>query len=220
MISCYHLTVPGAERTGPILDDVSFEIEEGEWVEFVGPSAAGKSVLYSVLALETRPTDGRLVVAGRNLSRVDGEGLVELRREFGSCRQSPELLDDRTVVENLVVPLVVRGKTTQASSAADRLLERADLAHLRETRVAELSDGHRRIVAILRALMGRPRAVFIDGGFEVLSDSLLESAKAAVHRSHDQGSAIVLFGRRCTEAAPADRAIYRLDGGSLEEGKA
>ena len=210
MINCYHLTVPGTERTGPLLDDVSFEIDEGEWVEFVGPSGSGKSLLHSVLALESKPTDGRLVIAGRNLARLDGRGLVELRREFGSCRQTEQLLEPRTVVENLVVPLVVRGKTTQASSTADRLLERAGLEQLRDVPVAELSAGHRRMVALLRAVMGRPRAILVDGGFEGLGDDLREAAKAAVHRSHDQGSAVVLFGRQASEDAPTDRTLHRL----------
>ncbi|MFB6371840.1 MAG: ATP-binding cassette domain-containing protein [Bradymonadaceae bacterium] len=218
MISCYDLTIPGAEATGPLLEEVSFEIGDAEWVEFVGPSGAGKSILYAVLALEARPSEGRLVVAGRNLSRVDESGLVELRREFGSCRQSPDLLESRTVVENLVVPLVVRGKTTQASSAADRVLERVDLAEMRDVPVARLSTGHRRAVALLRATMGRPRAIVIDGTLEGLDHKLFEAARAALHRSHDQGSAIVLFGREPSENAPVDRCVYRLEGGTLDEG--
>jgi len=217
MISCYQLTIPGTDSTGPLLDDVSFEIDDGEWVEFLGPSAAGKTLLYSVLALETKPTDGRLVIAGRNLDRLDGRGLVELRRELGSCRQEVELLESRTVVENLVVPLVVRGKTTRASSAADRVLERADLEDLRDIRVAELSAGHRRAVAILRAVMGRPRAILVDGALERLGGALYEAVNAAIHRSYDQGSAVLLFGRHSTDDGPSERRLYRLDGGRLEE---
>lgn len=215
MISCYQLTVPGTERAGPLFDDVSFEIEEGEWVEFVGPAASGKTALYAILSLEARPRDGRLVIAGRNLARLDGAGLVELRREMGTCREDVELLEDRSVVENLVVPLVVRGKASRASDAAERLIDRAGIESLRDVPVGELSSGERRLVGLLRAVIGRPRAVLVDGGLDILDGQLLEAAVEALHRSHEQGSAVYLFGRQPTERAPADRRLYHLDRGTL-----
>lgn len=215
MISCYQLTVPGTERNGPLFEDVSFEIDEGEWVEFVGPAASGKTALYAVLALEARPREGRLVVAGRNLARLDESGLVELRREIGTCREDVELLEDRSVVENLVVPLVVRGKSSRASDAAERLLDRAGIASLRDVSVGELSSGERRLVGVLRAVIGRPRLILIDGGVGRLDGRLLEAALEALHRSHEQGSAVYLFGRRPTDRAPGERRLYQLDRGTL-----
>lgn len=215
MISCYQLTVPGTERSGPLFEEVSFEIDEGEWVEFVGPAASGKSALYAVLALEARPLDGRLVIAGRNLDRLDKLGLMELRRKLGTCREDVELLEDRSVVENLVVPLVVRGKASRASDAADRLLDRAGIASLRDIPVNELSAGERRLIGILRAVIGRPRAVLIDGGLGLLDDKLLEASVEALHRSHEQGSAVYLFGRQPAQRAPDARKLYHLDRGTL-----
>jgi ABC-type lipoprotein export system ATPase subunit len=215
MISCYQLTVPGTERTGPLFEDVSFEVEEGEWVEFVGPAASGKTALYRVLGLEARPLGGRLVIGGRNLARLDEAGLVELRREMGTCREDVELLEDRSVIENLVVPLVVRGKASRASDAADRLLDRAGIASLRDIPVGELSAGERRLVGLLRAAIGRPRAILIDGGLGRLDGQLLEAATEALVRSHQQGSAVYLFGRHPTERAPEDRRLLYLDRGTL-----
>ncbi len=219
MISCYQLTVPGTERSGPVFDEVSFEIDEGEWVEFVGPSGAGKSVLYAILALEARPDQGRLVVAGRNLSRLDERGLVELRREIGSCRETVDLLNRRTVVENLVVPLVVRDKAVRAMDAAKRLLDRANLADLRDAAAAGLARGERRLVGVLRATIGRPRAILVDGGLEGLEGEQFEAAAEALRRSHEQGSAVYLFSRNPTECAPDERTVFRLGGATVQRGE-
>ena len=216
MISCYHLTIDGPDEGRPLLDDVSFELEDGDWVEFVGPTGAGKSLLFSVLTLENRPTEGRLVVGGRNLERLDRTGFAELRRDIGSCRQAPELLEERNVIENLVVPLLVRGETRRAAEVGERLLESCRLAALREAPVGRLSDGERHLVGLLRAVIGTPRLVAVDGGLDALSGDALESARQALTDSYESGSSIVLFGRSASGIAPDGATLFEVEAGRVD----
>lgn len=216
MISCYHLTVPDPHGDTPIFDDVGFEVDDGEWVEIVGPSGAGKSLLYAILALERRPRRGKVVVAGRNLDRMDRAGLAALRQDLGTCRQRVALLEERTVIENLVLPLVVRGETNRAAQVAERLLETVGWSHLRDRPAGSLSVGRQRAVGILRAVIGAPRIVAVDGSLDTLQKPERDASLRLLRDAHARGSAILLFGQNSTGVSDKETTEFRLEGGELK----
>ncbi len=214
MISCYHLTVshPGRER--PLLDDASIEIDKGAFVEIVGPSGAGKSVLFSLLSLRRAPTGARCIIAGRNLDRLGEAGLAELRRGVGSCAQRPDLLEERSVLENLILPLVARGEHDGALDRVNDLIEGSRLEALCDVPAAGLSDSEVKLAGIYRALVGSPELVLIDGGVEGLAD-LAEDALSALRRAYDIGSTIVLTSRELSPLDDVRTAALRLSDGKL-----
>lgn len=215
MISCYHLTVPDRHGGDPIFDDVGFEVGDGEWVEFVGPSGSGKSLLFAILGLERRPTNGKVVVAGRNLDRMDDSGLASLRQDLGTCRQQVALLGERTVIENLVLPLVVRGETNRAAQVAERLLETVGWSDWRDRPAGSLSAGRQRAVGILRAVIGAPRIVAVDGSLDSLPKPERRASLRLLRDAHARGSAILLFGRKPTGVSDVEATEYRLGDGAV-----
>lgn len=217
IISCFHLDLSDVTRRRKALDDVSIEVERGSWTEIVGPAGGGKTLLFSVLSLRAAaPRGTKLVVGGRNLDKLHVSEIADMRRLMGSACADPIMLDDRTVIENLVVPFVVRGEPRVALEAAEQLLEACELSGLRDVPLCELSHQERIAVGVLRSLVGRPSAILIDAALDALEQRLLKPIMGELKQCHLQGSAVVLFGREYSENARRGRR-YRLDLGVLSE---
>lgn len=215
MISCFHLTVPHPQRQRPLLDDVSVEVEKGEFVEVVGPAGAGKSVLFSLLSLRAKAAHGKCIIGGRNLERLDERGLAELRCKIGSCAQRPEFLEGRSVLENLILPLVARSQPDGALEKIEDLIADTRLEALAKMPAKGLSDAERRLTAIFRALVGRPSLILIDGGLEGLGE-LRADARAALNTAFEAGATIVLTGRERSSFDALRTTTLRLADGQLE----
>lgn len=217
IISCFHLALaaPGGGDSLQLIDDVTLELQEGSWNEIVGPSGAGKSLLFGILSLRFEPDDGRLVVDGRNFHRLSGRGVADLRRRFASCGQAPILLENRTVIENLVLPFVVRREEGRALSVCEELLEDVGLDRLRDLPVSDLAQQERALLGLLRALAGEPRVILIDGILEQLDEEALRTAMRLLQRRHLDGATVVVFGR---EPSPNARrgSIFRMEDGGIE----
>jgi len=217
IISCFHLDLYDPTRKRKALDDVSIEVERGTWIEIVGPAGCGKTLLFSVLSLRAAAPKGtRLVVAGRNLDKMPVVEIADMRRLMGSACTRPILLDDRTVLENLVVPFVVRGEPQMALDACETLLETCDLMELRDVPVRELSHQERIAVGMLRAMVGRPAGIFIDSALATLEQRLQKPLMNELKQCHLQGSAVVLLGYEYTENARRGRR-FRMEQGALSE---
>lgn len=216
MIACYELTVPRSDREGFLFRDVSFEVGEGEWVEIVGASGCGKSVLFSILSARVRPKRGRLVLAGRNLDRLSRSGWAELRRGIGQCPEEPTFLEERSVLENLLIPSVARDRTEGAKRRAESWLEALEIEGWAERPVGELSRGGRTLIGAIRAGVGRPDLMVFDGVFDgapAWKDALLNRLELA----RRAGSTVVIFGRSPTGGAPAVGRRFRLHDSQLTE---
>jgi len=216
MIACYQLTVSHPSDRGFLFEDGSFEVQRGEWAEVVGPAGSGKSVLYSMAALERRPLEGRIVVGGRDLERVGAGDLAEMRRSMGCCGQPPEFLEERSVLENVTAPLVVRGESADARKRGEELLERAGLAGRSESPVGELAESERRLLGVLRAVVGEPDLVLVDGALEFLSGAHREEAAARLTEAHGRGATVVAFGRRGSNIDASDGSVFRIREANIE----
>ena len=145
-----------------ILDDVTFDVQEGEAVAILGASGSGKTTLLGLLAGLDIPTRGRVELDGTDLFALDEDGRAALRaRMVGFVFQSFQLLPALTALENVLLPLELSG-SPGARAAATALLARVGLAERLAHRPRQLSGGEQQRVAIARALANAPRLVLAD----------------------------------------------------------
>jgi putative ABC transport system ATP-binding protein len=146
------------------LDDVDLTIDEGEFVAIMGASGSGKSTLMNILGCLDRPTSGRYVLDGREVSRLSRGELAEVRNEtIGFVFQSFNLLARTSALENVELPLVYAGlQRRERQALAREALERVGLGQRIDHHPSQLSGGQQQRVAIARAIVNRPRLVFAD----------------------------------------------------------
>lgn len=145
------------------LAGISFEVQRGEMVFLTGPSGAGKSTLLKLVALVERPSRGQLVVNGQNLAGVRRGQLPYYRRQIGMVFQDHRLLNDRTVFDNVALPLVIAGTDTQEIAKRVRAsLDLVNLLHKEKALPVTLSTGEQQRVGIARAVVYRPPILIAD----------------------------------------------------------
>lgn len=153
----------GASRL-EVLKGVSFEIKAGEAVCIVGSSGAGKSTLMHILGTLDRPTLGKVIFRGQDLTRKTDEELAEFRNKtMGFVFQFHHLLGEFSALENVMMPCRISGMSVKESRiAAEELLETMGLTHRLKHFPSELSGGEKQRVAIARALVRKPEVLFAD----------------------------------------------------------
>jgi putative ABC transport system ATP-binding protein len=143
---------------------VSIEINKGEIVVLKGPSGSGKTTLLSLIGCMSRPTEGRISVFGRNVSKLPERFLTDIRRRtFGFIFQQFNLIHGISVIENVMLPLYPSNIPTAGMiRRAETLLARLDILHKRNFKVQRLSGGEQQRVAIARALINEPEVILAD----------------------------------------------------------
>ena len=145
------------------LSDVSFEIDAGEMVFITGHSGAGKSTLFRLLAAIERPTSGSIVVNGQNLAALSRSAIPYLRRNFGLIFQDQKLLFDRSVLDNVLLPLAIVGlPAREAARRARAALDKVGLLDREKANPIALSGGEQQRLAIARAVVNRPSILLAD----------------------------------------------------------
>ncbi|MFA9948958.1 cell division ATP-binding protein FtsE [Dentiradicibacter hellwigii] len=145
------------------LRDVSFTIDAGEMVFITGHSGAGKTTLFRLLAAIERPTSGSIVVNGQNISALRRSAIPYLRRNFGLVFQDQKLLFDRSVLNNVLLPLAIIGMTPkEALRRANAALDKVGLLDRANANPVALSGGEQQRLAIARAVVNRPAILLID----------------------------------------------------------
>ncbi len=216
IISCFHLAVHAVgDRQRKLIDDLSLEIPAGSWNEVVGDPGSGKSLLFGILSLRFEADGGKLVVGGRNFGRLSRRGVADLRRTIASCGERPIMLEQRTVLENLVLPFVVRGDDSRAVAICEGLLEEVGLTRHRDLPVAALSHEERLIVGALRAIAPSPQLVLIDGVLEQLPEESRRTIMRLLQQRHLAGGTIIIFGRGESQNARRG-SVFRLANGAVD----
>ena len=147
----------------PALVDVSFQVEEGEMLFVTGHSGAGKSTLLKLIHLSERPSRGAVVFNDHNLLRVRGGKVALHRRQVGVVYQDHRLLTDRSIGENVALPLILRGtRRAEIGKRVRSVLERMGLAHREKALPTQLSAGEQQRVGIARAIVSEPRLLVAD----------------------------------------------------------
>ena len=147
----------------PALVDVSFQVEEGEMLFVTGHSGAGKSTLLKLIHQSERPSRGAVVFNDHNLLRVRGGKVALHRRQVGVVYQDHRLLTDRSIGENVALPLILRGtRRAEIGKRVRSVLERMGLAHREKALPTQLSAGEQQRVGIARAIVSEPRLLVAD----------------------------------------------------------
>jgi len=145
------------------LSGLSLSVDKGEMVFVTGHSGAGKSTLLRLIALIERPTSGQVIVDGQNTSRVKRRKIPAYRRQIGMVFQDHKLLYDRTVFDNVALPLIIAGMNYREAGRRVRpALEHVDLLHKEKQNPATLSAGEQQRVGIARAVVSRPKLLIAD----------------------------------------------------------
>ncbi len=154
-------TYPGQSK--PALDKVSIEIEKGEFVFLVGASGSGKSTFLRMMLRETRPSSGKVYVAGKEIDRLSSWKVPALRRQIGTVFQDFRLLPNKTVAENVAFALQVIGKPrSHINKVVPETLEMVGLEGKGSRLPDELSGGEQQRVAVARAFVNRPMILIAD----------------------------------------------------------
>lgn len=145
------------------LRDVSLSIASGELIFLAGPSGAGKSTLLKMIAGIEKPSSGQVRVNGQDISKLKSGSLPYLRRKLGLILQDQKLLTDRTVLANVMLPLIVTGASHgKAEERARIALDKVGLPDKADSRPLALSGGEQQRVAIARAIVNRPQIILAD----------------------------------------------------------
>ena len=198
------------------LDGVCLKLERGEFASVEGPSGSGKTTLLFMAAGLVRPTSGRVLAAGADLTSKTAGELAELRRTtFGFVFQTFHLIPYLSAEENVRVPMSLAGASAKDSHArAEELLARFGLAGRAEHHPSELSAGEKQRVAIARAVANHPPIVLADEPTGNLDEKSADEVLAALEDVHRAGATLLVVTHDARIAARAGRAL-RLEQGKL-----
>jgi putative ABC transport system ATP-binding protein len=206
-----------ADEETRALDDVSLDIDRGEYVSVSGPSGCGKSTFLSILALLDAPSKGRYWFAGRRVDSLSPGEKARVRNvEVGLIFQSFNLIGDMTVYENVEYPLTVRGvESGERKKRVEAALNRVGLVARAKQRPGSLSGGHQQLVAIARAIAGRPPIVLADEPTGNLDSKSGEAVMEMLRELHQDGATICIATHNPHYIAMAERHIYLFDGRTM-----
>ncbi len=191
------------------LDDINLTVQDGEIFGIIGLSGAGKSTLVRCMNLLERPTHGEVLVDGQDLMNLSPAGLREVRRNIGMIFQSYNLLEQRTVLRNVLYPLELTHEDRRtARTRAMQLLELVGLADRASAYPAQLSGGQKQRVAIARALATNPHYLLCDEATSALDPTTTDSILALLQTiNRTLGVTVVVITH---EMAVVDRICHRV----------
>jgi len=199
----------------PVLKDVSFDIESGEFVAIMGHSGSGKSTLMNILGCLDTATDGHYYLEGRDTAALNSDELALLRnRLIGFVFQGFNLLPRSSILDNIGLPLLYAGKSkAERREKASIMLERVGLAQFGDRRPNQLSGGQQQRVAIARALVTDPKLILADEPTGNLDTQTGEDImKIFQTLNEDRNITIILVTHEPDIAAHAKRLIRVVDG--------
>ena len=220
MIHFYHVT-KRFDRYSTALNDVTFHIEKGEFVFLTGPSGAGKSTLLKLILRQISPTEGQIVVNGRNLNAMKRSQLPYFRREIGMVFQDFKLIARMTVFENLSFILTVLNvPSKEHKQRAYQALRSVNLHHKLNAYPPHLSGGEQQRVAIARALINDPLVLVADEPTGNLDPELSQEIIQIFAEANLRGSTVLLATHDRDLIRASGRRVITLDQGRIADEKA
>ncbi len=216
MIRFEHVSKIYDRTSRPALDDVSLEVERGEFVFLVGASGSGKSTFLRLVLKEERASNGTVHVAGRDVARLSSWKVPHLRRQIGAVFQDFRLLPTKSVYENVAFALQVIGKSRHAiAQTVPETLELVGLAGKEKRRPHELSGGEQQRVAIARAFVNRPAILLADEPTGNLDPTTSVGIMRLLDRINRTGTTIVMATHDDEIVDQMRKRVVELEDGAL-----
>jgi cell division transport system ATP-binding protein len=202
--------------TRPALDNVSLDIEKGEFVFLIGQSGSGKSTVLRLLLREELPTTGVVTVDGRNVGRMPNRKVPELRRRIGCVFQDFRLLPKKTVYENVAFALEVINKAPKAiRRTVPEVLDLVGLEGKAQRLPNELSGGEQQRVAIARAFVNRPLVLLADEPTGNLDPDTSQGIMSLLERINRTGTTVVMATHDNNIVDAMRRRVIELEFGKI-----
>ena len=198
------------------LSEVSFAVEAGEMLFVTGHSGAGKSTLLKLIQLAERPSRGAVLFGDRNLLKVRGGAIARHRRSIGVVYQNHQLLMDRSVAENVALPLVLRGmKRAETGKRVRSILERLGLGARDRALPSQLSAGEQQRVGIARAVVAEPTLLIADEPTGNLDPTLSAEIMALFASLPERGTSVLVASHDLGLVKRMKKRVLVLDHGTL-----
>ena len=201
------------------LNDVSFNVADGEFVAIMGPSGCGKSTLLNILGLLDNPTKGSYKLQGVEVADLDENHRTDLRKGvIGFVFQSFNLIDELNVRENIELPLLYMGvPAKERRRRAEEVMERMNISHREKHFPNQLSGGQQQRVAIARAVIAGPKLILADEPTGNLDSVNGQEVMNLLKELNQQGTTIVMVTHSRHDASYANRIINLFDGSIVKE---
>ncbi len=196
------------------LKNVNFSVEQGEYVAVMGESGSGKTTLLNILAALDKPTNGTVLLDGKDLTKIKESAIAQFRRDnLGFVFQDFNLLDTFTLEDNIYLPLVLAGKSYKEMSS--RLMPVADklgISELLKKYPYEVSGGQKQRAAVARAIITNPRLILADEPTGALDSRATDELLELFNTINKSGQTIIMVTHSIKAASHAGRVLFIKDG--------
>jgi putative ABC transport system ATP-binding protein len=202
------------EEKLPILKNINFHVDEGEYVAILGPSGSGKTTLMNIVGCMDVMDSGEYYLDGMAIHETKQDKLTEVRNEkIGFIFQNYQLIPTYNVLQNIIMPLIMRGMTHQeAEEQCQNTIKLLGLDHRVDHKPSELSGGQKQRVSIARALVGKPAILLADEPTGALDQNSGKEVLKLFRELNDMGNTIVMITHDLTVAQSAQRIVRIVDG--------
>ncbi len=209
------------KMTVPVLKNVCFEMEEGEYVAIMGPSGSGKTTLMNIIGCLDQATSGSFLLDGEDIGSMNDNQMSEIRlRKIGFVFQSFQLLPRQSALENVMLPLsYAKVPKKERRERAVEALERVGLGDRIDFKPTQLSGGQKQRVAIARAMVNHPKILLADEPTGALDSRSGEQVMELFHSLNDEGVSILMITHDADIASCAQRQVIIRDGILRQGGK-
>ena len=198
------------------LRGINLKVEHNDFLAILGPSGSGKSTLLNMIGALDKPTEGKMLIEGIDVSKLNDNELADLRRGIGFVFQFFNIIPRFTARENVELPIAITGKDNKRKRA-EKLLTSVGLKERMNHKPAELSGGERQRVAIARALANNPRFLLMDEPTGNIDSKTAKEIMEIVKQLNEKGVTIIMVTHDQQLAFQAKRLVHMLDGLIVQE---
>ncbi|GLY10822.1 ABC transporter ATP-binding protein [Pseudobacillus badius] len=208
------------EEQRNVLDELSIEINEGEFVAIMGPSGSGKSTLMFALSGMDEVNSGKVIFGDRDLSAMGENELSDMRRtKMGFVFQQPIMLKNLNIIDNIILPMMRdnRKNVASISDKARALMKRVGIGELEEHDITQVSGGQLQRAGICRALINNPKIIFGDEPTGALNSKSAQEIMNIFSEINEEGTTVLLVTHDAKVAARTERIMFMRDGKIVSE---
>lgn len=202
-----------------VLRNISFDIDEGEFISIMGPSGSGKSTLLYTVSGMDNATSGEVIFNGKDIGKLNRKEMSQLRlNDMGFIFQQMHMLKKLCIIDNIVFPGYQSGKPKkEVNSRAEMLMRRLGVIETAERNINEVSGGELQRACLCRALINQPKILFADEPTGALNSAAANDVMKEFTAANNDGTTVLMVTHSERVAARSDRVLYLVDGGILGE---